>query len=213
VIPIAFTRRALRTRSALGASRQKGVVLFIALIVLVALMLASISLVRSVDTANVIAGNLAFKQTTVQAADYGIEAAATALPDIIKAADTLVTPTPTGGPNYWYYPTRRETDAYGVPTQDEAGSGGTTPIDWRNVPVAAAVAGNDVQVVIERLCRGAPPVASIAASCFYEGATPDDSKDVGAFHPKTHLSVYYRVTSYVTGPRNTVSIVQAVISR
>jgi len=213
MIPIAFARRTLPSRSALGASRQEGVVLFIALIVLVALMLASISLVRSVDTANVIAGNLAFKQTTVQAADYGIEAAATALPDITKAVDTLVTPTPTGTQKYWYYPTRRETDAYGVPTQDQAGSGATTPIDWKNVPVAATVAGNQVQVVIERLCRGAPPVTNIAASCFYEGGTEDNTKRIGGYVPKTYQSIYYRVTSYVTGPRNTVSIVQAVITR
>ena len=41
---------------------QSGVVLFIALIVLVAMSLAGVALVRSVDTNLLIAGNLAFKQ-------------------------------------------------------------------------------------------------------------------------------------------------------
>ena len=52
---------------------QQGVVLFIALIVLVAMTLAGIGMVRSIDTGNLIAGNLAFKQATLQASDSGIE--------------------------------------------------------------------------------------------------------------------------------------------
>src|SRR3954469_13437461 len=96
--------------------RERGVVLFIALIVLVALMLASVSLVRSVDTANIIAGNLAFKQASVQAADFGIETEAAALPTIITTTGVNTDVTPTGGsPNYWYYGTRRATDANGAP--------------------------------------------------------------------------------------------------
>src|ERR687895_391378 len=98
---IAHHKHAFRSRRSVGchASRQKGVVLFIALIVLVALMLASISLVRSVDTANVIAGNLAFKQASVQAADFGIEVAAAALPNIVATTlDANVTPSASGTP-------------------------------------------------------------------------------------------------------------------
>jgi Tfp pilus assembly protein PilX len=50
-------------------------VLFIALIVLVAMTLAGIAIMRSVDTATLIAGNLAFKQGTVQSSDNGVEQA------------------------------------------------------------------------------------------------------------------------------------------
>src|SRR4051794_33864237 len=49
--------------------RQQGVVLLIALIVLVAMTLAGIGLVRSVDTGNMVAGNLAFKQGATLAGD------------------------------------------------------------------------------------------------------------------------------------------------
>ena len=56
-------------------NRQHGVVLFIALIILVAMTLAGIALVRSVDTNNIISGNLAFKQSSLLAADRGIQAA------------------------------------------------------------------------------------------------------------------------------------------
>ena len=57
-------------------ARQGGTALFIALIMLVAMSIAAVSLVRSVDTTVTIAGNLAFQQAALQAADYGIEEAA-----------------------------------------------------------------------------------------------------------------------------------------
>lgn len=76
----AVRARALRRYAKPG--KQRGVVLLIALIALVALTLAGIALVRSVDTGNVIAGNLAFKQAALQVSDTGTEAALTALTTI-----------------------------------------------------------------------------------------------------------------------------------
>lgn len=55
--------------------KQRGVVLFFALIALVAMSLAAVALIRSVDTSTLIAGNLAFKQATKNSAEAGIEAA------------------------------------------------------------------------------------------------------------------------------------------
>jgi Tfp pilus assembly protein PilX len=56
---------------------QRGVVLFIALIVLVAMTLAGLAMMRSVDTNNLIAGNLAFKNAAASAGDAAVEAART----------------------------------------------------------------------------------------------------------------------------------------
>ncbi|MBI1173807.1 MAG: hypothetical protein GC139_00910 [Sideroxydans sp.] len=65
--------------------RQRGVVLLIALIVLVAMTLAGIGMMRSVDTGIVITGNMAFKQTTVHAGDVGIDEGYTALMNIANS--------------------------------------------------------------------------------------------------------------------------------
>ena len=54
---------------------QQGVVLFVSLIILVAMTLAGIALMRSVDTNVLIAGNLAFRQANTMYADTGVEAA------------------------------------------------------------------------------------------------------------------------------------------
>ena len=56
-------------------NRQSGVVLFIALIVLVALSLAGLATMRSVDTAALVASNIGFRQAAVHSADQGIQTA------------------------------------------------------------------------------------------------------------------------------------------
>ena len=61
------TRIARHRACARGPRRaQEGVVLFIALIVLVAMSLAGVALMRSVDTALVVAGNFAFKKSAIR---------------------------------------------------------------------------------------------------------------------------------------------------
>ena len=217
--PVAMPVRCRLPRACSAAGNQKGMVLFIALIVLVAMTLAGLALVRSVDTANVIAGNLAFKQSTLQAGDLGVEAAVTALPTIIAGSvDTDLTPAASStNPNYWYYASRRETDTYGVPTQKQAGAAGAAAaIDWSQLPTAPPTARGSVRVhfVIARLCRGPPPLIDLLADCFADaGVGGSGSQKAGAAIFTATPTVYYRLTARVTGPRNTVSMVQAILSR
>src|SRR5437762_3164942 len=77
-----YRLRALRVHaSASGTSAERGVVMFIALLVMVALSLAGIALIRSADTATIVSGNLAFKQAAVYAVDRSVEQAIAALFD------------------------------------------------------------------------------------------------------------------------------------
>src|SRR5256714_7192687 len=59
--------------------RQRGIVLFVALIVMVALSLAAIALIRSVDTTTTVIGNLAFRQASILPANMAVEEGAAAL--------------------------------------------------------------------------------------------------------------------------------------
>ena len=56
-------------------NRQQGVVLAIALIALVAISLAGVALMRTVDTSNVVSGNISFNEAAIQIADIGAELA------------------------------------------------------------------------------------------------------------------------------------------
>src|ERR1700758_5529421 len=61
-------RSVLPTKSA-----QRGVVLFIALIVMVVMSLAAIALMRSVDTTTAVIGNIAFRQASILPGNFAIE--------------------------------------------------------------------------------------------------------------------------------------------
>ena len=81
-------------------SRQLGVVIVIALIVLGAMALAGVALVRSMDTSTMVAGNFAFRQSAIQATDAGVEGAFIVLTTLVmgsKKQDGDATAT-------WYYP-------------------------------------------------------------------------------------------------------------
>jgi type IV pilus assembly protein PilX len=92
-------------------ANERGVVLMISLIILVALTIAGIALIRSVDTTNIISGNLAFQQAAVHAAEAGTEEAVrtfleTSTPPIALQNDDLakgyVASTPaSGNPASW----------------------------------------------------------------------------------------------------------------
>lgn len=197
------------------AFRQRGVVLFVALIALVAMTLAAIALVRSVDTANVISGNLAFRQGGIQASDVGVEAAVTALPTIIST--TLETSVTGSTGTYWYYASRRKENSLGLPTVTEYTPTVTAgaAINWSSVPTASTTAnGYTVKVVIDRLCQGPPPVTDIQLNCLADlPVGGGGSRKAGATVFSASQQVYYRATVQVSGPRNTLSYIQTILAR
>jgi Tfp pilus assembly protein PilX len=192
--------------------RERGVVLMIALIVLVALTLAGLSMVRTVETGSTIAGNFAFRQAALSAADSGVEAAFGVLNGaagngVVKnAADTQV--------DNKYYPVMRATDANGIPTGVTWSSAYTLSDVPAGVTAVTVPAGYDVRFVIERMCTGAYPVTDVAGKCVNERTTDASGGSVGIGRPRFTgaTKTNYRVTVRVEGPRNTVSVAQAIVA-
>ena len=81
----------LRLAARAPRARQEGVVLMIALIVLVAMTLAGIGIIRSIDTATMVANNIGFRQIAVASGDAGIEAARIWLINNSTTLDTRTT--------------------------------------------------------------------------------------------------------------------------
>ena len=203
------------------SGKQTGVVLFIALIALVAMTLAAIALARSISTGNAVAGNLAFKQGATAASDRAVEAAITALTVIADKPPSFNDIDASG-----YYSTNQDnldmTGSKNDPAKsrvdwDGNSCNGTTPTQC--IQAAAEIGlGNGYfsRHVIHRLCS--IPGASDSNNCSIY--TPPDTADDGkgalcvggcpkAFTSLT--SVYYRITTRVTGPRNTTSFVETIV--
>lgn len=195
-------------------ARQEGLVLVIALIVLVAMTLAAIGMVRSIDTGTLVAGNIGFRESAVATGDSGIEAARAWL---LANRTALDSDNPTAG----YYSTRQDNlDLTGNMTQ-----GGTDGVNWcgsdPSQPVSAFCAGAldatgaPVDYIINRLCSIPGSINAPGQSCMFSqtsglGST-QQAADYSSYGLNVKNLVYYRITARVDGPKNTVSYVQAVI--
>lgn len=200
-------------------STQKGVVLFFALIALVAMSLAAAALIRSVDTGVMVSGNLAFKQSATISADSGLVSALTWIRNNGSSLET-------SGVN-GYYATSADlstTAPHGGLTAAESATWSSGNA-WTNATSMLAAgnglssgtdsAGNTIRVVIQRMCRNTGPADPSHCLMGEEEAGGNSQGTLG--DPQldglrnTALSPMYRVTARVSGPKNTVSFIQAYV--
>jgi len=182
--------------------RQRGVVLFIALIMLVAMTLAGIAMVRSVDTTLGIAGNLAFRQTTLQSGDQAVQSAYTWL--VANASGVTLQNTDMAN---GYYASINELNWFDINAWNAA-------ITLNNGTPDAA--GNVTRYIVHRMCTQAGvaynATGNLCALYYPEGgASTGGSMSVGAVTFPGQPQLYYRVSIRVDGPRNTVSVTQVNI--
>lgn len=203
----------MKTPARPAPRRERGAILFIALIVLVAMSLAGVALMRSVDTNVLIAGNLAFRQGATAGGDWGIEAGRVWLTGNLAV---LNNDQPDGAP--FYYATWQESlDLIGTdPKVKDYPWDSTLPMD-----LGFDSAGNQVKYVIHRLCdkEGAPTDSTVKCvkstlSKATGGLTSESNrvKPMDDMNQPSKSVALYRVTVRITGPRNTVSYVQAVLN-
>ena len=198
---------------------QRGVAIIVALMVLVAMSLGAIALMRSVDTAALIAGNLAFRQGATLGGETGIEDARSIL--LTAIADRTVDSISRG-----YYASTPESDkidltgnrladkSYWVRWPGTDGSG-QTPVC---LPADAAT-GNQACYIVHRLCDEPGEVDVDKCYTFSlpehgpEQGPRSAQRDYGPLAPgvKPADQVYYRITVRTQGPRNNVSFLQAFV--
>jgi type IV pilus assembly protein PilX len=185
----------------LNTHKQQGLVLFIALVVLVAMTLAGIAILRQVSGGMGIIGNLAFKENATSAGDLAIETARAWLVNPANA-NSLINDNVTDG----YY-------SSWAPTFNPA------TFDWSDSAASNEIsdgAGNSVRYVIHRLCNVAnTAVTAGGQQCVTLTVEGGNSTKIGLDANTTPLSntvqPYFRLTSRTTGPRNTLSYVQVIM--
>jgi hypothetical protein len=193
-----------------SARRQRGVVLIIALVVMVALILGGIALIRSTDTATIAGGNLVLQQGAISAVDRSVEKAVhtlfdtPAIPD--KKGDYL--------PQNYFSTVQRKPDGSirEIPTmlEEPFSESAFTGAGLSASLIPDDDAGHKSYFVIERMCLNPGPATgnncNLSSSAF--GADPGTQHYWGLIRPG---DAYYRVTIRVQGPRNTVSYAQAML--
>lgn len=171
---------------------QRGATLITTVIILAILAFASVTLFRSTDVTTLIAGNIAYKQAAQPIADNAIEQAI----DELNAQTDFNNDIPGR-----YYATQQPNDINGLPLN----------VNWSQIP-ARQIQNFTVQHVTERLCTEPLGLSDMNAICSVGQATANSSYKINA-PVYANGSIFYRTTVRVTGPKNTLSFVQAIIER
>lgn len=212
--------------------------MIIALIILVAMTLAGIGLMRSADTGNMIAGNMAFRQAALNATDAGTGIAFNALMNIANSgnpADLQILwydngqPCPSGAtptfcaggvinfPGYTSSPLAA-CEVTGPPCPSAA-SWWTVPANWAGAYTLTAAQYPDttttVQYVIHRMCQlpNTPPTTGVLCQTYTPSNNNGQTGGQGTGQITPSPSVYYQITVRVTGPRNTTSYAQITVQQ
>lgn len=210
------------------AAKQRGVVLFFALIALVAMSLAAVALIRSVDTNTMIAGNLTFKQAATTSGDAGVEAAVNWLAATEAANSALNVLADSTHP----FNVTNLAARPGYHSSADPALNLTADATWdgaNNIVAGTDGSGNTISYIIQRMCRTAnalpssqelPLLLPPKTGCLFSSATEDKNgqnillpQEVcnGAGCPVAGQTPQIRITARTTGPRNTVSYVQAFV--
>ncbi|MDQ6680076.1 MAG: hypothetical protein M3Y67_03815, partial [Pseudomonadota bacterium] len=182
----------LAQRSHRRADRQRGIVLYVAIIVLIAMTLAGLAMMRQLGAGTSIAGNIAFKENATSAADRGTEWA-----------------------RAWIAANRPLLDndnfALGYHSSWDGGVDPTNfnwPLESFELPVVDV--GNSAFIYVERLCA-LPGTSAIAPNQTCSDKAVGNGNHGGGGYPSvlppTPPQPYFRVTTRVDGPRHTHSYI------
>ncbi len=204
-----------RATRSLPLNGQRGFVLVIALIVLAAMTLAAAAMVRTIDTSTMLARNISFKRDALNRGDVALEAAINEFRVGRNFAGGTGTTQDNAAENFSAVMLATDTD--GVPLVLKGNTDitfGSSPRWIKGVVDVAAIPntydlGMHEVYLIERMCTTAGP--ALAETCIVNGraqagGTQPNDKPGQLFPPM------FRITARVTGPRNTVSYVQAIFS-
>jgi hypothetical protein len=172
------------------------VTIVVVLILMSVMLLGGLALARMAGVGTLVAGNVTMRERALQASEVGINTAYAS----VRALTTSQLAANAGG---WSLAAERTPDANGLPSG----------VDWNgtgaSAPAAIDINGYSVQYVVERMCATAAP-ADIASECLLKGVDIP-VKDASGLAPP--VAQQFRITVRVTGPRDTRTYVQALVTR
>lgn len=217
-----------------AANEQSGLVLFFALLALMMMSVAAVALIRSVDTNNVLTGNIVFRQSASTASNVAIEGVTETISKLIPVASGQLHQATLG-----YYANCMQFDT--APSAQICDGSKLTTVAWDNsnsrlvpsqtdgndeIHEGKDRQGNEIRYIVERMCNfseaeiNAGSAATLSSRCMMASAASDGAT---CSRNQANLELFkqcttsasaplYRVTLRIAGPKNTVSFMQAFIS-
>ncbi|WP_018986947.1 pilus assembly PilX family protein [Methylophilus methylotrophus] len=215
-------------------NRQRGIVLFFALLALAVMSIAAVALIRSVDTNALLSGNMVYRQSASTASNVALEGIAQRVANSVTLADSL-----SHHPEQGYYANCSQFD-----TQPDAlvcDGNQLTTMTWNDANSSLAPnqtdgndeirngvdrQGNEIRYVVERMCNysnaeiNGGNAQSDATRCMM-ASSPSNGENCS--HNIANLEFFkpcvassdsplYRITLRIAGPKNTLTFMQSFVS-
>lgn len=173
---------------------QRGVTMLVVLILMVVMALGGMALARMTEIGTLASGNSSYREASLQASEVGLNTAYMA----VRAIAPLDEGTHAGN---WYWATIQPADAAtGLPT-----------LDFTVAP-EVTVGPYSVRYVVERMCTVANVTATLR-ECLVKQVPQTDSARVGQDQLDPPNSRQFRITVRVTGPKDTETWVQSLVTK
>ena len=204
--------RTNQRRIARFPGRQRGIVVFVALIAVVLMSLAAVGLMRSVHTNTLVVGNIAFRQAAQQMAAAAVEKA---VYDMFPPTASIADLTQHNVPRNYYASVQPGQDAMGVPLAlqgDLAAYPGGAQVIRDDVNPAIAMTA---RYIIERMCDD--DAIGFEALIMLKDCEMIPPKQSPAKEANIQKGIalpripFFRMTVRVDGPGNSVAYSQAML--
>lgn len=181
-------------RTATPARRQRGMTMLVVLVLLSVMLLGGMALAKLTEVGTLASGNTAYREAALQASEVGLNTVYARVRNDLAAEDTAQAG--------WYWTTMQAADANGIPQ-----------VDFDAAPTIQ-VGNYTVAYVAERMCEGAVPVQTPLRQCLVKQIPQETrSRLAGKEELDPPNSKQFRVTVRVTGPKDTRTWVQSLITK
>ena len=165
--------------------------ILVVLVLLSVMLLGGLALARLTEVGTLAGGNSAYREASLQASEVGLNTAYARVRAITDESTNLVG---------WYWSTIQAGDVNGIPT-----------VTWASAP-EVVVGSYSVRYVAERMCNTAA-LTNALRQCLVRQVPQIESNrfDREAVDPPN--SRQFRLTVRVTGPKNTETWIQSLVTK
>ena len=170
---------------------QQGVTLVMVLLLLSVMLLGGLALARMTEIGTLASGNSAYREASLQASEVGVNTAYAAVKALgNEEADS----------GNWYWASILSTDSAGLPS-----------VTWASAP-EVVVGSYSVRYVVERMCSQAG-VTDTLRQCLVKQVPQKESSVFGKETLDPPNSRQFRITVRVTGPKDSETWVQSLVTK
>lgn len=172
--------------------RQQGVTLVMVLLLLSVMLLGGLALARMTEIGTLASGNSAYREASLQASEVGVNTAYAATKALANEEANAGT---------WYWASIQATDSAGLPS-----------VAWNSAP-EVVVGSYSVRYVVERMCSQAAVTDTLRQCLVKQVPQTPESNVFGKEALDPPNSRQFRITVRVTGPKDTETWVQSLITK